>query len=69
MTVTGLPDWEEPATFGAAKAVAESLGVDQVLVDEDAIRETFPLRRNFHEVMQDVVGGGLGRWSWSSPIT
>jgi len=57
VTVTGLPDWEEPATFGAAKAVAESLGVDQVLVDEAAIRETFALRRSFHEVMQDVVGG------------
>ena len=54
--MTGLPDWEEPATFGAAKAVAESLGVDQVLVDEAAIRETFALRRSFHEVMQDVVG-------------
>lgn len=57
VTVTGLPDWEEPATFGAAKAVAESLGVRQVLVDEAAIRETFQLRRDFHEVMQDVVGG------------
>jgi len=57
VTVTGLPDWEEPATFGAAKAVAESLGVNQVLVDEAAIRETFALRRSFHEVMQDVVGG------------
>lgn len=57
VTVTGLPDWEEPATFGAAKAVATSLGVRQVLVDEAAIRETFQLRRDFHEVMQDVVGG------------
>lgn len=57
VTVTGLPDWEEPATFGAAKAVADSLGVRHVLVDEAAIRETFELRRDFHEVMQDVVGG------------
>jgi tRNA(Ile)-lysidine synthase TilS/MesJ/sulfur carrier protein ThiS len=57
VTVTGLPDWEEPATFGAARAVAESLGVEQVLVDEEAIRETFKLRRGFHDVMQDVVGG------------
>jgi len=57
VTVTGLPDWEEPATFGAAKAVASSLGVRQVLVDEAAIRETFQLRRDFHQVMQDVVGG------------
>lgn len=57
VTVTGLPDWEEPATFGAARAVAESLGVEQVMVDEAAIRDTFRLRRSFHEVMQDVVGG------------
>ncbi len=57
VTVTGLPDWEEPATFNAAKAVAESLGVRHVLVDEAAIRETFQLRRDFHAVMQDVVGG------------
>lgn len=57
VTVTGLPDWEEPATFGAAKAVADSLGVNHVLVDEEAIRDTFALRRSFHEVMQDVVGG------------
>jgi len=57
VTVTGLPDWEEPATFGAARAVAESLGVQQVLVDKEAIRETFQLRRDFHDVMQDVVGG------------
>ncbi len=57
VTVTGLPDWEEPATFGAARAVAEGLGVRQVLVDKEQIRETFQLRRDFHEVMQDVVGG------------
>lgn len=57
VTVTGLPDWEEPATFGAARDVAEGLGVRQVLVDKDAIRETFQLRRDFHDVMQDVVGG------------
>ncbi len=57
VTVTGLPDWEEPATFEAARAVAETLGVEQVLVDADEIRETFQLRRGFHEVMQDVVGG------------
>jgi tRNA(Ile)-lysidine synthase TilS/MesJ len=57
VTVTGLPDWEEPATFGAARAVAEALGVEQVMVDAGAIRETFRLRRSFHEVMQDVVGG------------
>jgi tRNA(Ile)-lysidine synthase TilS/MesJ/sulfur carrier protein ThiS len=57
VTVTGLPDWEEPATFGAARAAAEALGVEQVTVDENAIRETFQLRRSFHDVMQDVVGG------------
>jgi tRNA(Ile)-lysidine synthase TilS/MesJ/sulfur carrier protein ThiS len=57
VTVTGLPDWEEPATFGAACAAAEALGVEQVMVGEDAIRETFRLRGSFHDVMQDVVGG------------
>jgi tRNA(Ile)-lysidine synthase TilS/MesJ/sulfur carrier protein ThiS len=56
VTVTGLPDWEEPATFDAARAVAAALGVEQVLVDAQAIRETFRLRRGFHDVMQDVVG-------------
>ena|GEM_PF-886495 len=57
VTVTGLPDWEEPATFGAATAVAAELGIEQVVVDAEQIRATFRLRRSFHEVMNEVAAG------------
>jgi len=55
VTVTGLPDWDEPATFKAAQDVAASLGIEQVIIDADEIRQTFHLNRSFHHVMNEVA--------------
>ncbi|MEN3356735.1 MAG: hypothetical protein V7637_717 [Mycobacteriales bacterium] len=57
VTITGLPDWEEPATFAAAKASGEALGIEHVLVTPDEIAQVFRLRRPFVEAMNSVVGG------------
>lgn len=57
VTVTGMPDWEEPETFRIAKAACESLGIDHAIVDAQAIEQTFRLRRSFVEVMNSVVAG------------
>jgi tRNA(Ile)-lysidine synthase TilS/MesJ len=56
-TVTGTPDWEEPETFRAAQIACDGLGVDQVLIDADAVQRTFRLNRPFVEVMDEVVVG------------
>ncbi|MBA2891460.1 hypothetical protein [Nonomuraea soli] len=57
VTITGLPDWEEPATFAAARASAEALGIDQAIVDASDIERVFKLRRPFVSAMNEVVGG------------
>jgi sulfur carrier protein ThiS len=57
VTVTGMPDWEEPATFRIAQECCESLGVEQLIVDSEAIEETFRLNRPFGEVMNEIVKG------------
>jgi tRNA(Ile)-lysidine synthase TilS/MesJ len=56
-TVTGTPDWEEPATFRAAQLACEGLGIDQVLVAADEIQATFNLNRPYIDVMNEVVTG------------
>lgn len=60
VTVTGTPDWEEPETFRAAMLACEGLGISQALVDADAIRETFRLKRPYIDVMNEVV---VGKWA------
>ncbi len=57
VTVTGMPDWEEPATFRIAQECCASLGVEQSIVDSEAIAETFRLNRPFAEVMNEIVKG------------
>jgi len=57
VTVTGMPDWEEPATFRIAQECCESLGIEQLIVDSEAIEETFRLNRPFGEVMNEIVKG------------
>jgi tRNA(Ile)-lysidine synthase TilS/MesJ len=59
VTITGLPDWEEPATFAAARASAEALGIGQYIVDASDIERVFKLRRPFVEAMNSVVGGEM----------
>lgn len=55
VTVTGLPDWEEPATFGAAVKSCQGLGIEHVVVQADEVRRAFQLRRSFVDIMGDVV--------------
>jgi tRNA(Ile)-lysidine synthase TilS/MesJ/sulfur carrier protein ThiS len=57
VTITGLPDWEEPATFEAAQAVGRSIGVEHVIVTPDEVEQIFKLRRPFAEAMNSVVAG------------
>lgn len=57
VTVTGMPDWEEPATFRIAQECCESLGIQQVIVESEAIEKNFKLIRPFVDVMNDVVAG------------
>ncbi|GII85587.1 hypothetical protein Ssi03_35770 [Sphaerisporangium siamense] len=57
VTITGLPDWEEPATFAAARASAAELGIDQAIVTASDIERVFKMRRPFVEAMNSVVSG------------
>jgi tRNA(Ile)-lysidine synthase TilS/MesJ len=57
VTVTGLPDWEEPGTYQAALDSCRNLGIDHILVDADEIREVFALRDTFTDAMTDVIAG------------
>jgi tRNA(Ile)-lysidine synthase TilS/MesJ len=57
VTITGLPDWEEPATFDAALRACDLLGIDHVIVTGDDIAQTFHLREPFVDVMNRLVSG------------
>jgi sulfur carrier protein ThiS len=62
VTVTGLPDWEEPQTFNAAKSVCSTLGIEHVIVKPEAIAEVFHLFQPFVKVMSSVVAGENSSW-------
>lgn len=57
VTITGLPDWEEPATFAAARSSGERLGIEQVIVTAADVERVFRLRLPFVEAMNSVVAG------------
>jgi tRNA(Ile)-lysidine synthase TilS/MesJ len=57
VTVTGLPDWEEPGTYQAALDSCRNLGISHVLVAGDEIKDTFALRDTFTDAMTDVIDG------------
>ncbi|MFC1404107.1 MULTISPECIES: hypothetical protein [Streptacidiphilus] len=57
VTITGLPDWEEPATFQAALDACAGLGVDHVIVTAEEVAELFKLRESFVDIMNRVVAG------------
>ncbi len=63
VTVTGLPDWEEPATFGTAKRICDDLGIEQVVVGAEEIEAAFRLDRTFAEVMDHLVAGDARHFS------
>jgi tRNA(Ile)-lysidine synthase TilS/MesJ len=55
VTITGLPDWEEPATFAAAREAGARLGVDQVMVTAADVERVFRLRGQFVDAMNQIV--------------
>jgi tRNA(Ile)-lysidine synthase TilS/MesJ/sulfur carrier protein ThiS len=57
VTITGLPDWEEPATFAAARESGERLGVHQVIVTSADVERVFKLKGQFVDAMNEVVAG------------
>jgi len=57
VTITGLPDWEEPATFAAARASGERLGVHQIIVTASDVERVFKLRGAFVDAMNEIVQG------------
>jgi tRNA(Ile)-lysidine synthase TilS/MesJ len=57
VTITGLPDWEEPGTYRAAIAACEPLGIDHLVVTAADIEETFQLDAPFVEAMNGIVAG------------
>jgi len=57
VTITGLPDWEEPGTYRAAIAACEPLGIDHLVVTASDIEETFRLETPFVEAMNGIVAG------------
>ena len=57
VTITGLPDWEEPATFAAARESGARLGIEQVIVTAEDVERVFRLRGRFVEAMNEIVAG------------
>jgi tRNA(Ile)-lysidine synthase TilS/MesJ len=57
VTITGLPDWEEPGTYRAAVAACEPLGIDHLVITAADIEETFQLDTPFVEAMNGIVAG------------
>ena len=55
VTVTGLPDWDEAGTFGAALKSCDLLGIEHVIVDGEAIKKHFNLNVSFAQVMTGIV--------------
>ncbi len=55
VTVTGLPDWEEPGTFGAAQMSNHKLRFQHVIVGDQEIRKAFSLNTSFANAMTEVV--------------
>ncbi|MEV0919130.1 hypothetical protein AB0I93_33385 [Streptomyces sp. NPDC049967] len=57
VTITGLPDWDEPATFRIALDACQSLGLEHTIVTADDVTELFKLREPFVDLMNKVVAG------------
>lgn len=57
VTITGLPDWEEPATFAAARESGKRLGIEHVIVTAEDVERVLRLKKPFVEAMNEVVAG------------
>jgi hypothetical protein len=60
VTVTGLPDWEEPSTFAAAREAAAVFGAKHVLVGAEEVQDIFKLKRPLVDVLDDVLAKTSG---------
>lgn len=58
VTVAGMPDWEEPATFKAAIDACRLLDLPHIIVNAEEIEQCFRLTRPFEVVMQTVLDRG-----------
>lgn len=57
VTVSGLPDWDEPETFAAARAASELQGNQWIVVPGEKIQKVFRLKKSYALTMNDVVAG------------
>jgi sulfur carrier protein ThiS len=60
VTVIGLPDWEEPSTFAAARNAAAALGAEHVLVSAEEVQEIFKLKCSLLEALDGVLAQTSG---------
>jgi sulfur carrier protein ThiS len=60
VTVTGLPDWEEPATFAAAVDAAAALGTEHVCVDAEEVQALFQLKMPLVNVLDEILARTSG---------
>lgn len=57
VTVSGLPDWDEPETFAAARHASELQGINWIVVPGEKIQSTFRLKKSYALTMNEVVAG------------
>jgi hypothetical protein len=57
VTVSGLPDWDEPETFSAARHASELQGIQWIVVPGEKIQSTFRLKEPYALTMNEVVAG------------
>ena len=55
LTVTGLPDWEETATFRAAVDACRQLGLEHEVATAHEVQEVFSLSMPFVDAMNTIV--------------
>lgn len=55
LTVTGLPDWEESATYQAAVDACVRLGMEHVIATAEEVQDVFQLKVPFIDAMTAVV--------------
>ena len=55
LTVTGLPDWEESATYQAAVDACRRLGMEHVIATAEEVQDVFQLKVPFIDAMTAVV--------------
>jgi tRNA(Ile)-lysidine synthase TilS/MesJ len=55
VTVTGLPNWDEPTTLATARKICMDLGIEQEVVGTDEIEQAFNLKNPLQDVLDQVA--------------